>query len=244
VIASRLSRSSSFERRVAYLFKHSRAMFAATHNLLSSKLGVAIEMEATWLAQARLKSAAGIRRGGRRCESPVCHDVISWDKDERPNLADMESASRSYLAAIGLSEHQALMVGHDHNGKRHVHIIANAVHPVTGRVADRTNDHHKAQAWALAYEVAQGQVRCRNRTAPRIDRAFTLAATGKKKSAQRLSRAAFEKKRRRKADDAEAKKRHKVEAWMRLIAQQAGTAVNIARPPDKQKADNLSAPRP
>lgn len=240
----RLSRSASFRRRIAYLFRHGHAVFAATQHLVSHGRAAAADMDATWQAQARLKEAAGIRRGGRRCENPVCHDVISWDEDERPSLADMEQAARSYLAAIGLAEHQAVMVGHEHNGKRHVHIVANAVHPVTGRVADRTNDHYNAQAWALAYEQAQDRVRCRHRTAPRMDRAFALAATSKKKSGQRLSRAEYEKQRRKKTADTEAKKRHKAEAWARLMAQQAGTAANIARPPDRQEADNLPAPRP
>lgn len=244
MIVARLSRSSSFECLVAYLYRHGHAMFTARQCLMSPATAAATEMDVTWQNQPRLKEASGIRRGGRRCENPVCHDVMTWDEDEWPSFGEMERAARSYLAAIGLAEHQALMVGHDHNGKRHVHIVANAVHPITGRVADRTNDQLKAQAWALAYERAQRRVRCKHRTAPKLDRNFACAATGNRKSRQRLSRSAFERKRRRKASDAEARKHHKEEAWTRLIIEQAATAANIARPPNKQKADNLPAPCP
>jgi len=244
VIVARLPMTSSFKHRIDYLFRHGHDLFAVTQHVVSPARLSAPAMDGTWTAHPRLKAAAGIRRGGRRCMKPVSHDILSWDEDEAPDFDEMIRTARSFLAAIGLAEHQAVMVGHDHNGKRHVHIVANAVHPATGRVADRTNDHYKAQAWALAYEQAQGRVRCRHRTAPRMDRAFTLAVTGKKKSGQRLSRVEYEKQRRRKTADAEAKKRHKAEAWTRLIAQQAGTAANIARPPDKQKTDNLPAPRP
>ena len=67
---------------------------------------------------------------------PVRHDIISWDKGELPDLDEMDRAARCYLAAIGLAEHQAVMVGHDHNGKRHVHIVANVVHLTTASASE------------------------------------------------------------------------------------------------------------
>jgi hypothetical protein len=244
VIVARLSRSSSFERRIAYLFRHGHAVFSATQQLVSPAPSAAIEMNATWHNQLRLKEAAGIRRGGRACTSPVAHDVMSWGPDERPGLDEMERAARSYLTAIGLGEHQAVMVGHRHNGKHHVHIIANTVHPMTGRVADNTNDQRKAQAWAFAYERAQGRERCKHRSAPKMDRAFTFAATGKKKPGQRLSRVEFERKRKRQKADAQARSRYNADAWARLMAQQAAASTNITRTQESRKAGNLPAPRP
>ncbi|MFM9941232.1 MAG: relaxase/mobilization nuclease domain-containing protein [Hyphomicrobiaceae bacterium] len=237
---------SSFKQRIEYLYRGppERALFDTTQHLVSRAREAIPEMEDTSASQLRLKQAAGIRRGGRRCVKPVTHDTISWDEDERPNFDEMERAARSYLAALGLAEHQAVMVGHDHNGKRHVHIVANAVHPITGRVADRDNDQLKAQAWAHSYEVAQGRIRCRHRTAPRMDRAFVLAATGKKKSGQRLSRAAHLKMGKRRQAVAETRARHKAGQWAALTAQQQSRAANADRQAVKQKADKLPAPRP
>ena len=244
MIVARLSRSSSFERRIAYLFRHGHATFAATQHLVSPAVTAAVEMDTTWRNQARLKEAAGIRRGGRACTSPVAHDVMSWGPDERPGLDEMQRAARSYLAAIGLAEHQAVMVGHRHNGKHHVHIIANTVHPVTGLVADRTDDHAKAQAWALTYERAQGRVRCRHRTALKVACAFTQATTGKKKSGRRLSRAALERKQKRMEADTEARKRHKAEEWARLITEQEATVANIEQVPNDAKLRLQPFPHP
>jgi len=244
VIVARLPRSSSFERRIAYLFRHGHALADWSQQIVSEARWAAPEMDSTKAAQSRLKEAAGIRRGGRQCTRPVAHDVLSWDEDENPEPAEMERAARSYLAAIGLSEHQAVMVAHEHNGKRHIHIVANVVHPITGRAADRTNDHRRAQAWALAYEQDQGRVRCRHRMAPRMSPAFGLAVTGKRKSGQRLSRVDYERQRKRKVANAEARARHKAAKWEKLIMQQAATAVNAANSPEKQRAGLSPAPRP
>ena len=247
MIVAMRSMGNSFERRIEYLFRGppERVLLATTQHLIALARNTEPELDQTHRNRARLKDAAGIRRGGRSCVKPVKHDIISWDKDELPDLDEMDRAARSYLAAIGFAEHQAVMVGHDHNGKRHVHIVANAVHPITGRVADRENDQVKAQAWALAYEVAQGRIRCRHRTAPRMDRAFALAATGRKKSGQRLSRAAHTRKQKQRMADAVTRARHKAGQWAELTAQQERAAANADRQPKKQKANSKQpAPRP
>ena len=234
MIVARLPLGSRFQQRVDYLFRHGHDTFAITQNLVSPARESTTEMDNTWESQPRLKEAAGIRRGGRRCTHPVTHDVLSWDEDERPDIAEMMGSAKSFLAAIGLADHQAVIVGHDHNGKRHVHIVANAIHPITGRVADRTNDQKKAQAWALAYEQAQGRVRCKHRTAPRMIQAFTLSTTEKTKSGQRLSRTAHARKQVQRQADIEARLRHKAENWVLLTAQQQSAMANADVRPDQQ----------
>jgi hypothetical protein len=234
VIVAKLALGDNFAQRIDYVFDGDgtdpeRVLFAVANNLASEARAAAPEMDDTWAAQARLKKSAGVRSGGRRSVNPVLHDTLSWAEDEHPTIDEMIRASRSYFASQGLAEHEAVIVGHDHNGKRHVHIVANRIHPITGKVADRTDDQVKAQAWAHAYEVAQGKIRCRHRGAPKMDRAFALAATGKKKSGQRLSRAAHSKKQRQREANAEAKARHKAEKWTRLVGQQQSVTANTDR---------------
>ena len=235
---AKLALGDSFANRIDYIFEGDgtdpeRVLVAVADNLASTPRDTAPEMDDTWDSQSRLKTAAGVRKGGRRCVNPVLHDILSWAEDERPDFEELIRAGRSYLASQGLAEHEAVIVGHDHNGKRHVHIVANRIHPITGRVADRTNDQVKAQAWAHAYEVAQGRIRCRHRGAPKMDRAFALAATGKKKSGQRLSRAAHVRKQKRRQADAEARARHKAGQWVEFIAQMQGAAANPDQHPKK-----------
>lgn len=249
MIVAKLALGDSFANRIDYVFEGDgtdpeRVMFAVADNLASEPRNAAPEMEDTWTSQSRLKKAAGVRVGGRRCVNPVLHDILSWAEDERPDIDEQIRAARSYLASQGLAEHEAVIVGHDHNGKRHVHIVANRIHPITGKVADRTNDQVKAQAWAHAYEVAQGKIRCRHRTAPRIDRAFAAATAGKKKSGQRLSRTTYARKRERLEADDESRARHKAAKWARLAVRQQSTTANAERQPDKQKASIPPAPRP
>lgn len=236
--------TSSFKQRIGYLFRHGHDLFAVVQHLALPPKETVPEMDGTWISQPHLKAATGIRRGGRRCTKPVSHDILSWDEDETPNFEEMIRTAKSFLVAVGLAEHQAVMVGHDHNGKRHVHIVANAVHPITGRVADRTDDQVKAQAWALAYEVAQGRIRCRHRTAPKIDRAFALATTGRKKSGQRLSRANRVRKQKQRAADAEARARHKAGQWAELTAQQERAAAKCRPTAGPAKSGHVAYPAP
>jgi hypothetical protein len=248
LIAAKLPLTDDFAARITYLFKlgwcgRNRVLFEAADNLMSPPRLAAAEMQDTWDRQNALKRAAGIKPGGRRCRKPVRHDVLSWHADERSDTTEMLRAARSYLQAIGLDGHEAVIVGHDHNGKRHVHIIASTIDPLTGRVADMTGDQWKAQAWCLAYEQALGLIRCKHRIAPMIVRTFD-AATGKRQSAQRLSRPAWERRRKRKEGDQEARARHKAATWAKLIVAMQANAANERRPPDKQKADTRSAPRP
>ena len=77
-----------------------------------------------------------------------------------------------------------------------------------------------------------------------MDQAFAEAATGKRKSGQRLSRAAHVRKIERRKTDAEAKARHKAEKWAKVTMQQRGGAANAEQPTDNLKAKNLPAHHP
>lgn len=244
MIAAKLPMSGSFAARIRYLFEGDgtdpdRVMFAEARHLLSPPRHAAGEMADTYRNRDRLKAAAGIRRGGRPCTRPVRHDVLSWADDERPSAADMATAARSYLAALGLAPHEAVIVGHRHNGRHHVHIVSNVVNPLTGKVADMTDDQRKAQAWCAAYERAQGLIRCRRRTAPKPAQALA-SADGRRRSAQRLTRAEWERGQRRKAEK-EARKLAQVRPWSAILDQ---APANSSEPPRKQKAGIVPALRP
>lgn len=71
------------------------------------------------------------------------------------------------MRAMGLSEHQAVWVTHTDTGRPHVHVVANLVHPVTGKVARLGLIKKRMSAFCAAYEQALGDVRCRARLTPR-----------------------------------------------------------------------------
>jgi hypothetical protein len=120
-------------------------------------------MAHTALAQAELKAAAGIKATGRKLSKPVFAYSIAWHPGERPTKAEMREAARASLVAQGLEEHQAIILCHGDEPQAHVHIIANRVHPATGKAATLSNSKLKLSEWAEAYERKRGKVYCPRR---------------------------------------------------------------------------------
>jgi relaxase-like protein len=120
-------------------------------------------MAHTALAQAELKAAAGTKATGRKLKNPVFAYSIAWHPGERPTKAQMMEAARASLEAQGLEEHQAIIFRHTDEPQAHVHIVANRVHPVTGKAATLSNSKLKLSQWAEAYERERGKVFCPQR---------------------------------------------------------------------------------
>jgi hypothetical protein len=120
-------------------------------------------MAHTAIAQAELKAAAGTKATGRKLAKPVFAYSIAWHPGERPTKAEQIEAARSSLAAQGLDEHQAIIFRHTDEPQAHVHIVANRVHPVTGKAATLSNAKLKLSKWAEAYERKRGKVFCPRR---------------------------------------------------------------------------------
>lgn len=106
--------------------------------------------------QERLKEAAGLRAGGRKLEKPVLAYSLSWHPEQKPDADHMRETALASLAALGLSEHEAMIIAHSDTPHRHVHIVANRVHPVTGKVASDSYTYRKLSDFALEYGQAHG----------------------------------------------------------------------------------------
>ncbi len=91
-----------------------RVAFIDTRNCVNIDPQRAIdEMWATAEAQTRLKLEAGLSTAGRKCTNPVKTISLSWHPSERPTSDQMLEAADSYLAKMGWSEHQAMLIGHN-----------------------------------------------------------------------------------------------------------------------------------
>jgi hypothetical protein len=144
-----------------------RVAFIDTRNLVNDDPDLAIdEMWATAAMQDALKEAAGIKRGGRKCEDPVKSVSLSWHPSETPTPDQMIEAADKYLKQMGWSEHQALIIGHNDTDHPHVHLLINRVHPETGRTLNDWQDEKRSQAWALDYEKEMGHIWCQKRVEP------------------------------------------------------------------------------
>lgn len=67
-----------------------------------------------------------------RTDQPIYHYSISWDVDDNPNREQMQAVARQSLKDLGMEDHQALIVAHKDHDYKHLHVMANRVHPETG----------------------------------------------------------------------------------------------------------------
>jgi len=88
---------------------------------------------------ASMKEAAMIMRDAAnensRVSAPVYHFSINWHPEEsdRVDQALAMDVTRSAMADLGLEDHQSLIVAHKDTKHFHVHVVANRIHPETGR---------------------------------------------------------------------------------------------------------------
>ena len=161
MVAKVLGLGRSFTRLAAYrLQKDERIDWADTRNLPTLDPGRAPRlMAATAKAAPDLKRLAGGSMGGRKLEKPVLHYTLYWPHDQRPGRAEMEQAAAESLTALGLERHEALIVANP----AHLHVIANRVHPETGRAANLGLSWIRLSEWAERWERDHGGIRCHER---------------------------------------------------------------------------------
>ena len=133
-----------------------RVSFIETDNLAFSQGDRAIaEMVHTATHQKEIKRRAGGR--ATQTSKPVYHLSLSWDTSENPTLKEQIQVGRDALKALGLGEHQAMIVGHTDTDNPHVHVVVNLVHPTTGQTAKLGNDRTTLSRWAQAWRKERGE---------------------------------------------------------------------------------------
>jgi hypothetical protein len=120
--------------------------------------------------QDRLKAASCQSRAGRKLEKPVFAFSLAWHPEQSPTPEHMLATAREAIAVMGLSEHEAVIVSHSDEPQKHVHVIVNRVHPITGMAGDIRNSKRKLSDFALQYERRDGKIYCQQREANRRER--------------------------------------------------------------------------
>ena len=164
-------RDREAERPAAPSGARSRVAWTETVNLATDDARVAArQMAATVSYAPELKALAGVRAGGRRLEKPVTHYSLSWGPGEKPPHATMVNAARASLRALGLEDHQAVLVAHRDGTTPHVHVVANRVSTEDGRAAPLSQSRLELSRWAESYERKQGRIQCPRRVEHNRDR--------------------------------------------------------------------------
>jgi len=163
------ARGTSFKGSCKYVLHdpnaktRDRVGWVLVQNLHSHPDDAWFEMYDTFRSQAQLKANAGLSARGRKNDKPVLHYTLAWHADDKPTAEQMKSAALDSLRVLGLEEHEALIVAHEDKKHPHVHIVANTVHPYTGRTAALKFSKERLSEWAENYERELGTIRCEER---------------------------------------------------------------------------------
>ncbi|MGH6810816.1 MAG: relaxase/mobilization nuclease domain-containing protein [Methylocella sp.] len=165
-------RGSSFKGALVYVLHDKGAQtservgFVELHNLATDDPHRAwSEMKALCDAADELKQRSGVKATGRKLTRPVYAFTLNWHEADNPDPAHMRETATDALRALGMENHQAVIVEHTDRPHRHVHVIVNLVDPETGQAVSLSNDAHKLDRWADDYEVTQGVIRSPDRRA-------------------------------------------------------------------------------
>lgn len=140
-----------------------RVAFTATMNLPTDDAKRAVaHMIDTAMNADDLKKANGIKVG-RKLQKPVYAYSLAWHTSETPTQEEQIAAAKETIKLLGLSDRQALIVGHDDTEHPHVHVIVNRVCSETGKAAVMSNDQIKLSQWAQKYEQERGVIFCDER---------------------------------------------------------------------------------
>ncbi len=91
-----------------------------------------------------------------RCLKPYYHLVLSWHELEQPTDDQMIEAADHMIRSLGLEDHQIVIGTHHDTKRRHIHLVCNTVHPITGKVWSKTNDHLRIEKACREIELEQG----------------------------------------------------------------------------------------
>lgn len=142
-----------------------RVLYRGTRNLATQNPETAWKMMAfTCQIAPYLKEQAGLSNRGKKCTRPVLPVLISYGKGQNPAFNETECDIDEVLGILGVSDHEAVWAVHDDTANRHIHLLVNTVHPVTGKAAQFGKDHALAlQDWAGRKEREHGIIQCHNR---------------------------------------------------------------------------------
>ena len=135
-----------------------RVAFTETVNLPTNDADRGIAQMIDTATQAHLlKQQAGIT-GGRPLQAPVYCYSLAWHPSEAPTKAEQLEAVQATLKRLGVSDRQAVIIGHNDTDHTHVHVMVNRVCPNTGKASTMSNDRLILSDWAYEYREQRGEL--------------------------------------------------------------------------------------
>ena len=142
-----------------------RVAWTYTHNIATNDPDKAFRyMAHTAMRADDLKRLSGVATTGRKRTAGVVYSFsIAWHPEQEPERNTMQNSALDILTELGLADHEAVFVCHTDTAHPHVHVIANLIHPETGRKAVPSYDYLTASKWAEKLERETGKIYCEQR---------------------------------------------------------------------------------
>ncbi|WP_309385645.1 relaxase/mobilization nuclease domain-containing protein [Cerasicoccus frondis] len=141
-----------------------RVAWTHTENMMTDNPDKAWKVMAyTAKSQDRLKQASGQNPGGAKLQKPVMAYSLAWHPEQDPSKEHMLDTALQSLKVLGLQDHEAVVIAHRDTPHRHVHVVANRVHPTTGMVASDSHSYRKLSSFAREYHEEHGLEYCPQR---------------------------------------------------------------------------------
>ncbi len=164
-------RGSSFKGAAAYYLHdkkantNERVAWTYTHNLptMSAYKGFGYMASTAMQAEVLKHRSGGSKAGKKSHKKPVYSFSLSWHPEQSPDQSTMQRAAMHVLEKLGLADHEAVFVAHNDEPHSHVHVIANLVHPETGKTASMSYDQLTMSTWAEEFERKDGKIYCEQR---------------------------------------------------------------------------------
>ena len=158
----KVKKGDSFSGLARYLTRGGRGRVLALDNLASDSVEAA-GSEMTIAAATSLRTTR-----------PVLHLSLSYAAGEPATSDQMRNDARRVLKALGLRDHQAVIVAHDDTDHLHVHVMANRVGP-DGKAASDSQSYARVEAALRKIEDERCWAPVAGRNAPEPDRVYRRA---------------------------------------------------------------------
>ena len=143
-----------------------RVAWTETCNMMTDCVDKAWKVMAyTAKVASQLKRAANIKRAGDKVAKPVISYSLAWHPEQNPDKQTMLEAAKQTINKLKLQEHEAIIVAHTDEPQKHVHVIVNQIHPLTGKAANLYQSKRKLQDWARTFQQQEGTDYCPQRQA-------------------------------------------------------------------------------
>lgn len=127
MIGSKAKSHANFSNLISYQLHLDKCSEFRTYNIFAERPeGIAREMHKTF------RTANSGRPKNQQITTPTYHISFSWPDEDQPTSDQMLAVGEDFIKHMNLDDYQAVIAVHHDTDHRHIHVVANRVHPTGG----------------------------------------------------------------------------------------------------------------